>query len=418
MRPLQEVIDHTLANIPRLPEVQTPLAEATGLYLAGSTVVQTPVPPFDNTAVDGFAVNTSGWQSDLNPLLRVTATVPAGVDSSQLSIGSEEAIRIMTGAPIPPSADAVVMVEDTSTEGDYVRILKLPQIGDNIRRRGSDMETGQHVFETGVQITPAVRGVLASLGVKEVTTFRRPKIGIISTGDELSDSAILAPGKIHDSNRPALLDSVTALGATAVDLGNVGDDPDEIRRAFKHAVATCDALITSGGVSVGDFDYTKAVLNELSDNQITWFQVAIKPAKPFAFGAISDIPVFGLPGNPVSALVSFELFVRPSILRMQGASQLFRPTLSAISTAAIHHEPDGKLHLLRATIGSDRNGGLTATPQNQQGSHMLTGLARANGLILSPDGARIGPGERVDVLLIGNLGADTFSVPAPVPTDK
>jgi molybdopterin molybdotransferase len=414
MRPLQEVIDHTLANINRLPEVRTPLAEATGLYLTGSTVVQTPVPPFDNTAVDGFAINMSDWPSDPAPLLRVTATIAAGVDSSQLRIGNDEAVRIMTGAPIPPDTDAVVMVEDTTTEGDCVRIHKLPQIGDNIRRRGSDMEVGQHVFEAGVQITPAVKGVLASLGVKEVTTFRRPKIGVISTGDELSDAAILAPGKIHDSNRPALLDSVAALGAAAVDLGNVGDDPEEITRAFKHAVATCDALITSGGVSVGDFDYTKAVLNELSDNQITWFQVAIKPAKPFAFGAINDIPVFGLPGNPVSALVSFELFVRPSILRMQGASQLFRPTLTAISAVALHHEPDGKLHLLRATIESDKNGGLTATPQNQQGSHMLTGLARANGLILSPDGARIEPGERVDVLLLGNLGADAFSVPVPI----
>ena len=411
MRPLQEVIDHTLANIPRLPEVQTPLAEAAGLYLAGSTVVQTPVPPFDNTAVDGFAVNTSGWQSDLKPLLRVTATIPAGVDSSQLSIGSEEAIRIMTGAPIPPSADAVVMVEDTSTEGDYVRILKLPQIGDNIRRRGSDMETGQHVFETGVQITPAVRGVLASLGVKKVTTFRRPKIGIISTGDELSDSAILAPGKIHDSNRPALLDSVTALGATAVDLGNVGDDPDEIRRAFKHAVATCDALITSGGVSVGDFDYTKAVLNELSDNQITWFQVAIKPAKPYAFGRIAGVPVFGLPGNPVSALVSFELFVRPSIRKMLGTPRLFRPTMRATLTVAINHQPDGKLHLLRGVVETDGHGGLIVTPQGHQGSHVLTGMAQANGLMLVPDGAHLKPGDATDVIIVEELGNPTLTLP-------
>lgn len=418
MKPLLEVIDHTLANIHRLPEVRTRLTEATGLYLAGPTVVQTPVPPFDNTAVDGFAVNMSGWKSGSVPLLRVTATIAAGVDSSKLTIGTDEAIRIMTGAPIPPNTEAVVMVEDTTTEGEYVRIHKVPQIGDNIRRRGSDMELGQRVFDAGVQITPAVKGVLASLGVKEIAAFRRPKIGVISTGDELSDADVLAPGKIHDSNRPALLDSVAAVGATPVDLGNVGDDPEQLRKAIEHAVATCDALITSGGVSVGDFDYTKAVLDELSDNKITWFQVAIKPAKPFAFGTINDIPVFGLPGNPVSALVSFELFVRPSILRMQGANRLFRPTLAAISTVEIRHEPDGKLHLLRATIESDTNGGLIATPENQQGSHMLTGLARANGLILSPDGAHIQPGEHVDVLLVGNLGAETFSVQTSASTRR
>ena len=413
MRPLAEVIDHTLANVQRLPEVVTPLADASGLYLAGPTLVKSPIPPFDNTAVDGFAIRLDETLAHSGTIFRVTATVAAGDDPSKLTLNPGEAIRIMTGAPIPPHTDAVVMVEDTTTIGESVTVHRLPRAGDNIRRAGSDIQAGQHVFGTGTKITPAVRGVLASLGVSHISTFARPTVGVISTGDELSDAELLAPGKIHDSNRPALLDSVAALGATAVDLGNVGDDYEAIRRAFAHAVTTCDALITSGGVSVGDFDYTKAVLDELSDNQITWFQVAIKPAKPFAFGRVGDVPVFGLPGNPVSALVSFELFVRPAILHMLGARQLFRPTIRAVTTVPLDHHPDGKLHLVRATVELDGAGGLQVTPQGHQGSHVLTGFAQANALILLPDGAHIPIGASVEVLLIGSLDADTFSPPSP-----
>ncbi|WP_298209930.1 gephyrin-like molybdotransferase Glp [Ferrimicrobium sp.] len=417
MRPLEEVINHTLANVTRLPEVQTPLGEAGGLYLAGPTLVKSPIPPFDNTAVDGYAIRLDAGLTRTSTVLHVIGTVAAGDDPSELVVNPGEAIRIMTGAPIPPGTDAVVMVEDTTSEGDAVRIHRLPQAGENIRRAGSDIPAGQYVFGAGTKITPAVRGVLASLGATDVTTFARPTIGVISTGDELSDAEILAPGKIHDSNRPALLDSVAALGAVAVDLGNVGDDPEAIRYAFETAVETCDALITSGGVSVGDFDYTKAVLRELSDNQITWFQVAIKPAKPFAFGRVGDTPVFGLPGNPVSALVSFELFVRPSILQMLGAKQLFRPTLQARTTVTLDHKPDGKLHLIRGLVEQDGVGGLRVTPQGQQGSHVLTGLAQSNAFILLPDGAQVPSGEGVEVLLIGSLDAETFSPPGSPHTE-
>ncbi|MCL5973937.1 MAG: molybdopterin molybdotransferase MoeA [Actinobacteria bacterium] len=411
MKPLQEVIDHTLANIERMPELSTTLGEASGLFLAHPIVVENPVPPFDNTAVDGFAVCMETFAAGIAEDLNVVATVAAGDDPSHLRLRSGEAIRIMTGAPLPPGTDAVVMIEDTLLQGEKVKVLRLPTLGANIRRRGSDVDAGEHIFETGTRITPAVKGVLASLSVTHVAVFRRPIVGVISTGDELSDDPILAPGKIRDSNRPSLYDAVAAAGATAVDLGSVGDDPDQLRAAFTHAVASCDALVTSGGVSVGDFDYTKAVLDELSDNQFTWFQVAIKPAKPYAFGRIAGVPVFGLPGNPVSALVSFELFVRPSIRKMLGTPRLFRPTMRATLTVAINHQPDGKLHLLRGVVETDGHGGLIVTPQGHQGSHVLTGMAQANGLMLVPDGAHLKPGDATDVIIVEELGNPTLTLP-------
>jgi molybdopterin molybdotransferase len=414
MRPLREVIEHTLDHVQRLPVAPVDIDDASGLYLSEPVLVHQPVPPFDNTAVDGFAVCLESFAATTSPVLKVTATIAAGDDPRDQPVAPGEAIRIMTGAPIPPGTEAIVMVEDTSIDKETVTIHVAPSIGANIRRQGSDIDAGQYVFDTGTKITPAVRGVLASLGTRQVNAFRRPIIGVISTGDELSDAPELPPGKIRDSNRPSLLDSIRSAGAVALDLGNIRDDPVQLRTAFTNAVATCDALVTSGGVSVGDFDYTKAVLDELSDNQFTWFQVAIKPAKPYAFGLIDGVPVFGLPGNPVSALVSFELFVRPSILKMLGASTIFRPTLRARTTVDLHHQRDGKLHLLRGSIETDSAGDLTVTPQGHQGSHVLTGMAQANGLILIPDGAHHQPGETVEVLLIGDLGADSLSIPASI----
>lgn len=404
MQPLEEVQLHTLSHITPLPVERVPLGDALGLHLAEAIPAATAVPPFDNTAVDGFAVCESDC-GEAPKHLRVAGTIPAGMDPHELRVQPGTAYRIMTGAVVPEGTAAVVMVEDTSVDGNHVTITAPVRAGDNIRRRGSDLAPGDLVFDSGTRLGPAVLGVLASLGYREVPVHRRARVGIISTGDELSDAPELAPGKIRDSNRPSLIAAVAEVGGRAVDLGCVPDDPGKLRDAFREALSTVDAIVTSGGVSVGDFDYTKMVLDELSGGGITWFQVAIKPAKPYAFGVAGSTPIFGLPGNPVSALVSFELFVRPSILKMHGAVRLHRPRLRATAQAGYRNPGDGKLHFVRS-LAEVIDGALVVRPEGQQSSHVLSGLARGNCLALVPDGAAIAPGEPIDVMLTGLVEGD------------
>jgi molybdopterin molybdotransferase len=401
MKPLAEVQEHTLSHITTLPEILAPLEEAAGLRLSRPVHARTAVPPFDNTAVDGFAICAADCGTPPRRL-RVVGTIAAGMDPSGLEVTPGTAYRIMTGAVVPRGTAAVVMVEDTRTEGDEVLVTTETAVGDNVRTQGSDLAPGDLVFEAGTRIGPAVLGVLASLGLTQVPVYRRARIGVISTGDELSDAAALPPGKIRDSNRPSLMAAITEAGALAVDLGCVPDDPEALRSAFAHAVRTVDAVVTSGGVSVGDFDYTKMVLDELASGAITWFQVAIKPAKPYAFGMAGSTPIFGLPGNPVSALVSFELFVRPSIQRMHGAIHPHRPRLRAIARTRYRNPGDGKLHFVRS-LAEVVDGELTVRPEGVQSSHVLSGLARGNCLALVPDGVEIVPGAPIEVLLTGDL---------------
>jgi molybdenum cofactor synthesis domain-containing protein len=307
----------------------------------------------------------------------------------------------MTGAVIPQGADAIVIVEQTEQldGGRRVRIDATAQPGDHVRRAGDDIQPGTVVIEAGTQLTAAHLGVLASLGVIEVTAVPRLRVGVLSTGDELVEGAVpLRPGQLRDSNRHALLPMLAEAGCDAIDLGLVRDDRAAITEAIERAVESCDALLTSGGVSMGDFDEVKAVLSERADD-MRWMQIAIRPAKPFAFGTLDGTPVFGLPGNPVSSIISFELLARPALRKMMGRAdgELDRPRLKAVADTDIRRRPDGRTHFARVAIVVDA-GRLHARAISGQGSHQLAAMASANALAVLPDGDGVPVGDEVEVI--------------------
>ncbi len=372
--------------------------------LAEEIVSGVDVPPFANTAMDGFAVRADDT-AGAPVRLEVVATLAAGADPGEITVGPGQAVRIMTGAPLPEGADAVVMVERTSTPdpGDVV-IERAASAGDHIRAAGDDFRTGQTVFEASTVVTPGHLGVLASLGLEEVTVFPAARVGVLSTGDELVEgSQPLRPGQIRDSNRPTLLALVREAGCVAVDLGTARDDEDAIRSRLEEGLSTCDAVVTSGGVSVGDFDYVKVVLDKIG--RMDWWQLAVRPAKPLAFGVAGprDTPVFGLPGNPVSSMVSFELFVRPALRRMMGHpdDRLLRPVVEAVADEALPRRPDGKLHLDRVVATHGADGRYHVRRSGGQGSHMLRAMALANALAMVPDGDGVEAGGTVRTMLLG-----------------
>jgi molybdenum cofactor synthesis domain-containing protein len=320
-------------------------------------------------------------------------------------------MRIMTGAPLPPGADAVVMVEDVQIERDGATVVigRPATVGAFVRHVGQDVAVGDTVIAERSILTPARLGVLASQGVTDVAVFPVPRIGVLSSGDELVTGASpLAPGTIRDVNRHTLMAQIRSEGWEAVDLGVCGDDEQALGDVLDRAQEQCDAVVTSGGVSVGDLDVVKLVLQKRSAGTMRWMQVAIRPAKPFAFGLLagSDVPVFGLPGNPVSAMVSFELFVRPAGLRMSGHTKLTRPSVMAVADSDMGRRPDGKTHFLRSVASVDEGGAFHVRLLSGQESHQLSTMADANALAVLPDGKGIGAGERVQVMLIdpGSLG--------------
>ena len=405
--PLEEAQALVRAGCGPLGTAAVRLDDALGLVLAEAVHAAGPVPPFANTAMDGYAVraaDTAGAGAATPVRLTVVGTTPAGAPPGP-PVAEGQAVRIMTGAPMPPGADAVVMVERTAAEdgGTTVAVHQAARPGDHVRHPGEDIPAGQEVFPAGTVLGPGHLGVLASVGRTEVVVTRRPRVGVLSTGDELvAGDAPLAPGQIRDSNRPMLLALVRLAGAEAVDLGRCGDDEHELRAALGDAVAGCDAVVTTGGVSVGDFDYVKAVLDDLAAGTMHWLQVAIKPAKPLAFGVAKGTPVFGLPGNPVSSLVSFELFARPALLAMMGhpPGATERPRLNAVADEPLTRRPDGKLHLVRVRAEPAGDGRLHVRSAGGQGSHMLWAMAKANALALLPEGTGVQQGGNVDVILL------------------
>jgi molybdopterin molybdotransferase len=397
--PLDDARAHVLERVegPLDAEVVT-VAEAVGRVAAERVEATESVPPFDNSAMDGFAV-----RSDDDGDRAIVATTLAGHAAAD-EVLPGQAVRIMTGAPMPAGADAVVPVERTEVVADVLRIDGSIRAGDHIRSAGDDLRPGTVVVTPGTLLTAGHLGILATLGVEKLLVVRRPRVGVLSTGDELVEGgAPLQPGQIRDSNRPVLLSLVAQAGAEPVDLGTAPDDEESIAKALLLGVTTCDAVLTSGGVSMGDVDLVKEVLDLIGD--MRWMQVAIRPAKPFAFGLVDAVPVFGLPGNPVSSVVSFELFARPAIRRLGGlgSARLDRPCPTAIAVDGLPRTPDGKLHLSRvvATVASD--GQLEVRSAGGQGSHQLSVLASSNALALVPDGDGVEPGGLVDVLLTGDL---------------
>lgn len=408
LEPLGDAQASILAAVSTLEPITVAVSDALGLVLAAPVHAREAVPPFANTAMDGYAVRSADT-TDAGPeapaRLRVVGELPAG-HAPEVAVGAGEAIRIMTGAPIPDGADAVVMVERTArVDGadDLVDVQVAVEPGNHLRAAGGDLTVGQLVFDTGTILRAAHIGVLASVGAATVEVTRRPRVGVLSTGDELvplvpgAAPAALAPGQIRDSNRPMLLDLVREAGLEAVDLGVTRDDEDRIVAVLEDAFDRCDAVLTSGGVSVGDYDFVKAALDRFG--VLEWRQVAIKPAKPLAFGVVRGVPVFGLPGNPVSSLVSFEMFARPALLRMGGHIACHRPEVAATALEDLRRRPDGKLHLDRVLVRWVDDG-YVVDRTGDQASNVLSATALANGLVLLPDGDGVAAGEAVRVMLL------------------
>ncbi|HWC38986.1 MAG TPA: gephyrin-like molybdotransferase Glp [Acidimicrobiales bacterium] len=376
------------------------LDDALGCVTAETIVASEPVPAFANTAMDGYAVRASDT-AGAPVRLAVVGTVAAGVAPS-MELGPGQAVRIMTGAPIPPGCDAIVMVERTHTDGDAVVIEEPARPGDHLRQPGEDIAPGQEVFPLGTVLGPGHLGVLASLGRGAVVAVPRARVGVLSTGDELVEGGeALLPGQVRDSNRHTLLALLAQSGCEPVDLGIVRDSEEAITAAVQGALPICDAVLASGGVSMGDFDYVKVVLDRLSAGSMQWMQVAIRPAKPFAFGIIDGRPVFGLPGNPVSSMVSFELFARPGLRLMMGHEQLDRVHVEAVADEDLSRRPDGKLHLTRVVATPGDDGRFHVRSSGGQASHQLTAMALANGLALVPDGEGVAAGQSVTTMLLG-----------------
>ena len=402
MIPLAEAREHVLARCPPRAPLAVPLADALGCVLAGDVVAPEPVPPWANSAMDGYAVRAADLaaaSSDRPVSLPVVATVAAGA-AADVQVRAGQAVRIMTGAPLPPGADAVVMVEATrgGPDATVVEILEAVPAGHHIRAAGSDIEPGQLVVAQGTLLRPAHLGVLASVDVRRPVVVPRPRLGVISTGDELvDDGRPLDPGQIRESNRPMLVALARTFGIDAIDLGTVADDRTVLAAALVDAAATCDAVATSGGVSMGDFDLVKVVLGELAD--MRWMQVAIRPAKPFAFGVLDGTPVFGLPGNPVSSLVSLSLLGVPGLRRLAGRADLDLPRVAAVAGPGLGRRPDGRTAYQRV-VCRWVDGRLHAHPVAGQGSHQLASAADANALAELPDGDGVAEGAELTVVLL------------------
>ena len=407
MIPIDDAVALVVERCRPLPAVEVALADATGRVLAHDVVAPEDVPPFANTAVDGYAVRVADLAdaSATDPVeLPVVGELAAGA-APEVTVAPGTAVRIMTGAPVPPGAEAIVMVEHTQRVGDdRVRVMASVKPGDAIRDAGDDIVAGQVVVRAGTEIRPALAGVLASVNALRVSVVPAARVAVLSTGDELvDDGSPLQPGQIRESNRTMLLGLVAATGAVAVDFGIVRDDEALLDSVLRRAAATCDAIVTSGGVSMGDYDVVKAVLGRIAD--MTWMQIAIKPAKPFAVGTLRvgdrSVPIFGLPGNPVSSLVSFELLARPGLRRLMGAPAPWsRPHVMAIADGPLRRRPDGKVHFQRVHARFGDDGRLHVASVGAQGSHQLAASALANALAVVADGDGVESGSEVPVMVI------------------
>ena len=395
MLSVEEARHQMLNTIPVLPTEKREILNCAGYVLAEALHAEENIPPFDNSAMDGFAVRAADVQnaSETKPaVLTVVETIAAGYAPTK-QVAPGQTSRIMTGAMMPEGVDAVVMQEVTQRDGDEVKIFEGVDKAGNVRFTGESVAEGQQVMGIGKYLRPPEVSMLASLNCPEVTVYRKPTVAIVSTGDELTPlGEPLEPGKIRDSNRYGLYAQVEEAGGIPIDMGIAPDDEAETERIFRAALAKADALITSGGVSVGEHDVVKSVLARLG--KINFWRVAMKPGKPQAYGIADGKPIFGLPGNPVSSLVVFELFVRPALLKMAGHTELLRPIFKATLAEPVTNR-DGRVNYMRAILKAS-NGQYTAETTGPQGSGILHSLVLANGLITIPAGVTLGAGETVD----------------------
>lgn len=397
MRSLEDARRAVMSSVEVTPVETVSTWDASGRVLAEDVHAPDSVPPWDNSAMDGFAVRAPDVSAP-GAVLEVVGDLPAGM-APATAVGPGQAVRIMTGAPMPDGADTVVKVEDTEEQDGKVTIHPAVERGTSVRPVGGDLERGQLVFHRGVVLTPMHVGVLATLGVSELAVHRRPTVAFMSTGDELVPvgGGDLGPGQIRDSNRPMLAALLADAGVHAVDLGIVRDDQDELSQVLEEA-AGHDAVITTGGVSMGDYDVTKLLLSGRAG--IDFWKIAIQPAKPFAFGRLGDALFFGLPGNPVSTLISFEQLARPALLAMSGARNVLRPQATALTDEAIDTDPE-KTVFVRVVITGERDGLPLVTMSGGQASNVLSAAAAADALAVVPVGTGlVGEGEAVTVELL------------------
>ncbi|MGI8939425.1 MAG: molybdopterin molybdotransferase MoeA [Iamia sp.] len=412
MQPLPEVRAEVLARCAPLPAEHVTVRAARGSVVVDDVTAPADLPGFASSAMDGFAVraaDVAGASETVPVVLEVVETVMAGRAPTK-QVGARQAVRIMTGAPVPDGADAIVPVEVTRhsdgvrDDDETVAILAPSASGQHLRGAGDDARAGTVVVRAGSTVTAPLIGVLTAIGATHVEVVPRPRVGVISTGDELVEPTRgLERGQIRDSNRPMLLAAVAEAGGVPVNLGWVRDDADAVAAALRAGAHRCDLLLTSGGVSMGEADVVKMVLDRMVDPR--WFQIALRPAKPFALASVGEVPLLGLPGNPVSALLSFEVLARPAIRRLGGHEELDRPRVTARAGAGLDRRPDGKLHLVRVRLTRGEAGAWTAEPVPHQGSHQLVATAGATGLALVHDGPGVAEGEPVEVLVLDPTAA-------------
>lgn len=400
-----DAVERVVAGIARLRSERVALTDARGRVLAAAVRSTLSLPPWDNSAMDGYAVQSSDVAA-VPVRLRVTETVAAGQFPSR-PVAPGEAIRIMTGAPVPEGADTVVRVEDTDGGVERVEIRNNRDARKNIRPRGEDIVAGRDALAAGVTLGPAQLGVLAAIGTTSVDAYRIPRVAILSSGDELVPldrfAEVVAGKKIISSNSIVLCELVREAGAEPIDLGIAADTPESLREHLSRAKGA-DLIVTSGGISVGEFDYVRPVLAELGATLDFW-RVRMRPGAPIGFGMLGTTPWLGLPGNPVSTMVTFELFARPAIRKMRGHVALHR-----VPVAVTLDEPvnvGGELtHFLRAVVTRHAGGRLTARLTGPQSSGILSSMALANALVVVPRGTlAVAAGETLLAIPLGAEGA-------------
>jgi len=400
MLSVEKALKTILARFRPLGLIETDIIKSLGRVCGENVIASRTIPFADNSAMDGYAARYSDIKDATaqNPVaLKVVENIPAGkIPQKKLKKG--EASRIMTGAVIPAGADVVIRQEDTRKTRDSVFISAAAKKGLNIRSAGEDVKKGELVIPKGAVIGPAQIGLLASLGRKQIRIHAQPRVAILSTGDELVDISHNPPaGKIVNSNSYALAAQVLACGGIPIMLGIARDNKQALRNKLQKSLGA-DVIVSSGGVSVGDYDFVKDILSEKGNNLYFW-QVAMRPGKPLVFGDIKGVPLFGLPGNPVSVMVSFEQFVRPSLLKMQGHTNIFRPEIKARCLDEIQKKPGLKYFIRGIVRRKDDN--YTVVTTGDQGSGILKSMVMANGLIvLEENVTNIEKGTEVRVQLL------------------
>ncbi|WP_308873016.1 molybdopterin molybdotransferase MoeA [Thiothrix subterranea] len=355
------------------------LWQAQGRILAETVCAPLDVPPHRNSAMDGYALRYADLASE-KPLHLVGASFAGRPFAGEVQPG--ECVRIMTGAVVPDGTDSVVMQENVQRDGDHIRITSSLMHGENVRHPGEDMRTGDTVLDAGRKLNAADLGLLASLGISDAKVLRRPRVAFCSTGDELkSIGEPLQPGDIYDSNRYTLYGLLQNLDVEIIDLGVVRDTPEAVEHAFQQAMQQADVFITSGGASVGEADYVTSTLERLG--QVNFWKIAMKPGKPLAFGTLGECVFFGLPGNPVSVMATFMLFVRPAILRLRGESLPTVPEYTALCTTPLKKVP-GRTDYQRGICERDAQGQWQVRSTGGQGSHILRSMSQANCFIALP----------------------------------